>query len=188
MYVRQLPWPGLHGSGIDPGTGAPHRDEPLHGPVELLSPAGMQLACGDVRTLVAASPQDVVQRGRPTAGRDCAQEGPEPHDILIPQMAFREIQRGDWECRILARVGCSSFGCLSPRSGPCPVTGSQFKGGSPTSHLRHLDLNLLGNQEGVVHINPEISHGTLDLAVPQQELDGPEIACSPIDHRGFSTP
>ena len=68
MHVRQFARPGLHGSGIDPGTGTSHRDEPLHGLVELLSPAGMQLACGDEQTLAAASPQDVVQRVRAAEG------------------------------------------------------------------------------------------------------------------------
>ncbi len=53
------------------------------------------------------------------------------------------------------------------------------------SGLRQLDLNLLGNQKCIVGIDAQVPHRTLDLGVAQQELDGPEIACSPIDQRSF---
>jgi len=54
--------------------------------------------------------------------------------------------------------------------------------------LRQSDLNLLRNQKGIVDIDTQIAHGTLDLGVTQQELDGPEITCSPVDHSGFGSP
>jgi hypothetical protein len=48
--------------------------------------------------------------------------------------------------------------------------------------LRRLDLNLLRNQKGIVDVYPKMPHGTLNLGVTQQELDGSEIACSSVDH------
>jgi hypothetical protein len=52
--------------------------------------------------------------------------------------------------------------------------------------LGRSDVNLFRNQKGIIDINPEISNCALNLRMTQEELDGPEIACSPIDHRGFS--
>jgi hypothetical protein len=48
--------------------------------------------------------------------------------------------------------------------------------------LRRSDLNLFRNQKGIVDINPKIPNCALDLGVTQQELDSPEVACSPVDH------
>jgi hypothetical protein len=54
--------------------------------------------------------------------------------------------------------------------------------------LRRSDLNLFRNQKGVVDINPKIPNCALNLRMAKQKLNGPEIACSPIDHRGFGSP
>ena len=50
------------------------------------------------------------------------------------------------------------------------------------TRLRRLDLDLLGNQERVVHIDPEITDRTLDLGMTEKELDGPEVACPSVNH------
>jgi len=54
--------------------------------------------------------------------------------------------------------------------------------------LRRSDFNLFHNQKGVVDINPKIPNCAFNLGVTQQELDGPEITCSPVDHSGFGSP
>jgi len=54
--------------------------------------------------------------------------------------------------------------------------------------LRRSDFNLFHNQKGVVDINPKIPNCAFNLGVTQQELDGPETACSPVDHSGFGSP
>ena len=53
--------------------------------------------------------------------------------------------------------------------------------------LRGSDFNLLRNQKGIVDINPKIPNGAFNLGVTQQELDGPEVACSSVDHRCFGS-
>ena len=54
--------------------------------------------------------------------------------------------------------------------------------------LRRSVFNLFRNQKGVVDINPQIPNCAFNLGVTQQELDGPEITCSPVDHSGFGSP
>jgi hypothetical protein len=46
-----------------------------------------------------------------------------------------------------------------------------------------LDVNLLRNGNGVVHLDAQIPHCALDLTMPEEQLDGPEIACAPVDER-----
>ena len=53
---------------------------------------------------------------------------------------------------------------------------------------RRSDFNLFRNQKGIVDINPKIPNSALNLGVTQKELNGPEIACSSVDHRGFGSP
>jgi len=43
------------------------------------------------------------------------------------------------------------------------------------------DINLFRYSEGVIHLNAEIPDRAFDLGMPEQELDGPEIARPPID-------
>jgi hypothetical protein len=45
-----------------------------------------------------------------------------------------------------------------------------------------LDVNLLCNSDGVVHLDAQIPHCALDFAMPQEQLDGPEIARA-VDER-----
>jgi hypothetical protein len=53
---------------------------------------------------------------------------------------------------------------------------------------RQSDLNLFRNQKGIIDINPEIPNRALNLGMIQQELDGSEIASSPLDYRHFGAP
>ena len=50
------------------------------------------------------------------------------------------------------------------------------------------DVNLFRYCEGVIDLDAEIPDRTLDLGVPEQKLDGPEIAGPPIDQRRFGAP
>jgi hypothetical protein len=43
------------------------------------------------------------------------------------------------------------------------------------------DVDLLGNSEGVIHLDTQIAHSALNFAMAQQELDGPEVPRPPID-------
>src|SRR6478735_5039444 len=45
------------------------------------------------------------------------------------------------------------------------------------------DIDLLGNREGIVHLDTEIPDGAFDLSVPQEQLHGPQIARAAIDQR-----
>ena len=52
----------------------------------------------------------------------------------------------------------------------------------------HSYFNLLCNRECIVDVDAEIPNSALNLRVAEQELDGPEVTCSSVDHRGFGTP
>ena len=45
------------------------------------------------------------------------------------------------------------------------------------------DINLFCYRKRIVYLDPEVSHGALDLRVAKQELDSTQIARSPIDQR-----
>ena len=45
------------------------------------------------------------------------------------------------------------------------------------------DINLFCYRKRIVYLDPEASHGALDLRVAKQELDSTQIARSPIDQR-----
>ena len=46
-------------------------------------------------------------------------------------------------------------------------------------------INLLGNCQGVVYFDAEVSDRAFDLGMPEQQLDGPEIARATIDQCRF---
>ena len=50
------------------------------------------------------------------------------------------------------------------------------------------DFRALCQEESVFDIDTEIADRVLDLGVPQQNLDRPDVACGPIDHCGFCPP
>ena len=47
------------------------------------------------------------------------------------------------------------------------------------------DLDLFGNGQRVINLDPEIADGAFDLRVTQQQLDSPQIAGFAIDQRRF---
>jgi hypothetical protein len=51
-----------------------------------------------------------------------------------------------------------------------------------------LHLRLLGELQGVVDFDPEVSDRALQVGVPKEALNGPKIAGSPIDQRRFGAP
>jgi len=47
------------------------------------------------------------------------------------------------------------------------------------------DINLFRYCEGVINFDAQISNGALDLGMPEQKLDSPEISGPPIDQGSF---
>ena len=47
------------------------------------------------------------------------------------------------------------------------------------------DINLFRYGQGVIHFDAQISDRAFDLRMPEQKLDGPEIASSPVDKGSF---
>ena len=47
------------------------------------------------------------------------------------------------------------------------------------------DINLFRYGQGVIHFDAQISDRALDLRMPEQKLDRPEIASSPVDKGSF---
>ena len=47
------------------------------------------------------------------------------------------------------------------------------------------DINLFRYRQGVIDLDAEIPDRAFDLGMPEQELDGSEIACAPIDQGSF---
>ena len=46
---------------------------------------------------------------------------------------------------------------------------------------RTLDLGLLGHHKGIVDLDDQVSHGTLELAVPQKKLDRAKVLRAPVN-------
>ena len=57
-----------------------------------------------------------------------------------------------------------------------------------TRPLGASDVNLFGYGERIVHLNAQVTHRTLDLGMPKQQLDRPQVAGSAIDQRGLRSP
>jgi hypothetical protein len=47
------------------------------------------------------------------------------------------------------------------------------------------DIDLFRYCQGVIDFDAEIPDRAFDFGMPEQELDGPQIACPPIDQGGF---
>jgi hypothetical protein len=47
------------------------------------------------------------------------------------------------------------------------------------------DINLFCYCQGVIDLDAETPDRALDLAMPKQELDSPQVACPPIDQGSF---
>jgi hypothetical protein len=61
-----------------------------------------------------------------------------------------------------------------PASGAKATTGVEAGG-------RRSEVNLLGNIQGVVHLNSEISDGAFQLGVSEEKLDCTQVAGLPIN-------
>jgi hypothetical protein len=51
-----------------------------------------------------------------------------------------------------------------------------------------LELDLLGQSQGVIHLDAEIADGRLDFRVPKQQLDGPQVSRLAIELRDLGSP
>jgi hypothetical protein len=47
------------------------------------------------------------------------------------------------------------------------------------------DVDLFRYGQGVIHLDAQISDRAFDLRMPEQKLDGPEIASPPVDKGSF---
>jgi hypothetical protein len=43
------------------------------------------------------------------------------------------------------------------------------------------DFRVLGDLEGVIDLDTEVSHGRLELGVPEEQLNGPQVLRAPVD-------
>ncbi len=61
--------------------------------------------------------------------------------------------------------------------------------GERAEHVRSarviLDIDLLSDGERIIDPNAQIAHGALDLRVPEQQLDGTQVAGAAVDESGF---
>jgi len=51
-----------------------------------------------------------------------------------------------------------------------------------------LDFSLLGNFQGVIDLDAEISNGAFQLGMAKQELNGPQVLRALVDQRRFGSP
>jgi hypothetical protein len=51
--------------------------------------------------------------------------------------------------------------------------------------LANLQLRLLGDLQSIVDLDTEVPDGTFELRVPEQQLDGTQALCPPVDQRRF---
>jgi hypothetical protein len=49
------------------------------------------------------------------------------------------------------------------------------------------DIDLFRYCQGIVDLDAEVPDRAFDLGMPEQELDGPEISCPPIDQGSLCT-
>jgi len=50
------------------------------------------------------------------------------------------------------------------------------------------NIDLFGYRDSVINLDAEVSHGALDLGVAEEELNGTQVSCAPIDQRGLGPP
>ena len=51
-----------------------------------------------------------------------------------------------------------------------------------------LDLGSLGNLKSIVNLNSEVSNGTLEFGMPEQQLHYPKVLGPPVNQGGLRTP
>ncbi len=76
---------------------------------------------------------------------------------------------------VISRCQC----CLTTLSGPRVVTAAV------KAAVRFSEVRLLGEDQGVVHLDPEVAHSALQLRVAEQKLAGPQVARALINKRDF---
>jgi hypothetical protein len=86
------------------------------------------------------------------------------------------------------RKGASSFFFLPDKGPPLARTSTQQAGRACPLCPGTSDVNLLRCRDRVIDLNTQTTDGALDLCVAEQELDGPKIACAPIDQRCLRPP
>ena len=73
---------------------------------------------------------------------------------------------------------------LESASGPIlPCRDGQSKSALPGSS----DVSLLRYRKGIINLDAEVSDGALDFGVAKQELNGSQVACSPVNQRGLGS-
>ena len=65
-----------------------------------------------------------------------------------------------------------------------PVSDRLTDGRQPA----HLDLGSLGDLKSIVNLNSEVSNGTLELGMPEQQLHYPKVLGPPVNQGGLRTP
>jgi hypothetical protein len=74
-------------------------------------------------------------------------------------------------------------GTIEVRRTMSPIgTNRRLEAGQSTSLCPGIsDINLFRYCEGIIYFDAEISDRAFDLCMPEQKLDGPEIASPPVD-------
>jgi hypothetical protein len=121
----------------------------------------------------------------------------------VAVMAFRSTTA--WATKLVSSLDCSPLGRTStPRNNGlafclngfydsvddvrnwlrAPISGGQ----SATALPRYSDVNLLGDREGVIDLDAEVSDRALHLGVPEEQLNRAEVPGSPIDQGRLGSP
>ena len=50
------------------------------------------------------------------------------------------------------------------------------------------DIDLLGNREGIIYLDAQVSDSALDLGMAEQELDRTQVSSSAINQRRLGSP
>ena len=53
----------------------------------------------------------------------------------------------------------------------------------PAAAASLLDFGVLRNLQGIIDLDPKVSHGTFELGMTEQELDSPQVLGSLVDQR-----
>ena len=93
-------------------------------------------------------------------------------DILLVSRAKQPIE---WRTRL------GTSGILATALPPSDCVRRQPHGLAVWLLCGLLDFRLFGNLQGIINLDTQVSNGTLQLAVAQQELNGPEVLSFLVD-------
>lgn len=82
------------------------------------------------------------------------------------------------ETSAYAKSGRSLLRFPTAGKSQAPVSGSP-----PVRAPSGSDLGILGEGEGILHVDSKVADRILDLAVAEQDLDGAKVAGGPVDYR-----